>query len=496
MMMLVFSCMDREDVLQLEQDAASEIKGVKQWFDINKVSLNKEGSDVRAREMSKELILPFFEKEPDWSKFSEYHFRDGRKVYEIHLKNLSGIMPKGFFEEYGNSGSDLVEESLLFVEQPGMEEGYSVLVARYFSYGEKSKGMTYHRIPSGWSGRIDMFSYDERHLRSFEVDEGKIVSHITYQTEEEKKRIGRENALVVCSGYWVDFPYYGISGGVGSSASVYVTECTDVPTGGGGSFGYPSNEGGGGSSGFGDGSGSGSSTSTPCNNTNNFSDHCIPVPESLEDYIESISDPAEKREAQLDYLRSHGGKDLVEIIEGLMNTSGLTVGDVIEINKLVNKFYLQQKGLFIMAIFSPENVGTILTFALANPNLTSTARNKTFQLFSRHATYGKNIVYKSLTSSNFRNNLILKTGMNPSNAQAHHVFPQASEFANFFTSKGINVHSPAYGAWWPTASHQANAYAYNQAWRVFINSNPNATSVQILQFARSIMGEYGIAIMF
>ena len=99
MMMLVFSCIDREEVLQLEQDTASEIKSVKQWFDINKVSLNKEGSDVRAREMSKELILPFFEKEPDWSKFSEYHFRDGRKVFEIHLKNLSGIMPKRFFEE-------------------------------------------------------------------------------------------------------------------------------------------------------------------------------------------------------------------------------------------------------------------------------------------------------------------------------------------------------------------------------------------------------------
>lgn len=156
-------------------------------------------TDVRAREMDKALILPFFDKEPYWSKFSAYQFKDGRKVYEIHLKNLSGIMPKEFFERIGSSGNDLIEESLLFVTKANGEDGYSVLIARYYSYGEKSEGMTYHKIPSNKSCRIDMFSYGEEHLRSFEVENGKILSHIKYQMEEDIKKTGEFNYNM----YWV-----------------------------------------------------------------------------------------------------------------------------------------------------------------------------------------------------------------------------------------------------------------------------------------------------
>ncbi|MCH7413265.1 hypothetical protein MM213_07210 [Belliella sp. R4-6] len=33
-----------------------------------------------------------------------------------------------------------------------------------------------------------------------------------------------------CTGYWLDFPYYGIPGGVGSQQSIYVQQCWDMPT--------------------------------------------------------------------------------------------------------------------------------------------------------------------------------------------------------------------------------------------------------------------------
>lgn len=508
--LLFISCLEDADKIESKLTQPNDdLSLVRNWFETHKEELRKDDSGINLRTAGKDLILPFFEKEPDWSNFSEYHFSDERKVYEIHISKLSGLVPKEFFEKYGTSGSDLVEETLMFVEHPDSEKGYTVLVARYFSYGQKSKGMTYHRIPKEWSGRIDIFTYTEQHLRSFEVEEGRLTSYHIYQTEDLSKRIQTHNALMTCTGYWVEFPYtYGIHMGIGSSHSIYVTTCHNPdPFGGGTGTGtWPSTPvvspdylGGGYTGGGGDGtspSGGGSTGTTYCDNTNHFGSDCIPFPLTIEEYIESLNNPDQKRQAQLDYLKTHGGREFVTIIDELLNTSGLNMGDLTEINKLVNDFYLRQRGLFFMAIFSPENVGTILTFALANPNMSTLARNRTFQLFSRYATQGENIVYKSFTSSNFRANLTLKTGMNPSSAQAHHVFPQASEFASFFSSRGINVHNPAYGAWWPTASHQQNWYAYNQAWRNWIALNEGASPIQVIDFARKLMNQYGIAVLF
>src|SRR5690606_31137872 len=186
----------------------------------------------------------------------------------------------------------------------------------------------------------------------------------------------------------------------------YDPNCSpDTGSGGPGTYTNPTGPGGGGG-----GSSPGTGGSTPV----------LDDEQLWQQYIDGIIDPELKRQAQLDYLENHGGAEFVELINELM-ASGVDHYDVMEINKLVNGVYLEQKGRFIMAIFSPENVGTILTFALTNPNLSSITRNKTFQLFSRYATEGKNIVYKSFSSSNFRANLTLKTGMNPANAQAHHV---------------------------------------------------------------------------
>ena len=106
---------------------------------------------------------------------------------------------------------------------------------------------------------------------------------------------------------------------------------------------------------------------------------------------------------------------------------------------------------------------------------------------------GGNAVLRSFTKSNFRHNLGQLTGKLPSNAQAHHVFPQ--KFADKFAGK-VNIHNPKYGAWWETSSHLKNARAYNQAWEQFFIRNPNATSGQILNQGRSLMGRYGIPVGF
>jgi len=253
---------------------------VKSWFETNQELLQPKPGSANAREFSKDLILPFFEKEPDWEDFYSYQFPDGRQVFEVHLKNLTGIMPTTFMEKYGSQADDLTEESLLFVENPQVADGFVPVVVRYFSEGQKSEGMTYHQIPLGWTGMIDLFTYDERHLRSIKVENGQLISHIRYQTEEPKVSSRDYSSLIVCSGYWVDFPVYGIFMGVGSSAPVYILECTSIPDGGGGSS-IPVNPptGGGGSSPTNPPPPTGNNGET--DESNNFcrDNHCIPFPE-------------------------------------------------------------------------------------------------------------------------------------------------------------------------------------------------------------------------
>ncbi|GHB34837.1 hypothetical protein [Mongoliitalea lutea] len=317
----------------------NEIAKVKGWFETNKDVLEVYKTNPSYREFSKDLILPFFDKEPDWSNFSEYFFPDGRKVFEVNIKDLSGIVPVDFFEKYGSSSSELVEEALLFVEHTNSEIGYSIWVARYFSYGKKSDGMTYHVIPSDWSGRIDLFTFSEVHLKSFEVEDGLIVKTLEYKTEDPSKRMATENMLMTCTGSWIDYPYYGSGGGVASTQSTFVISCHNPIDLSGGSGGAnwpthpnPSGPSGGGSGGGGTGSGAfgstggGSGTSNGvCDHTNNFASDCIPSPEnyweSLDYFLEVlatltqlqwVSDPIVK-----DYKDLNNSEKLLHILNHL-----------------------------------------------------------------------------------------------------------------------------------------------------------------------------------
>ena len=64
----------------------------------------------------------------------------------------------------------------------------------------------------------------------------------------------------------------------------------------------------------------------------------------LENNIASEQDPEKKRKEELQYLNDFGGaegKEFKALIEELLGTPGLTVGDVIEINTLVHSMYLR-----------------------------------------------------------------------------------------------------------------------------------------------------------
>ncbi|MFC3416081.1 hypothetical protein [Algoriphagus hitonicola] len=229
LLLIGFSCIQEEDIeTSMDQGFSPEIQKVKSWYEKNKVLLHPKPGSAHAREFGHDLILPFFEKEPDWEDFYSYQFPDGRQVFEVHLKNLTGIMPTAFMEKYGSQADDLTEESLLFIENPQIPDGFVPVVARYFSEGQQSEEMTYHQIPLGWTGRIDLLTYDERHLRSIKVENGQLISHIRYQTEEPRVSSRAYSSYTSCQpGYWVDFPYYAMEEGIGveSQQSVWVQEC-------------------------------------------------------------------------------------------------------------------------------------------------------------------------------------------------------------------------------------------------------------------------------
>jgi RHS repeat-associated protein len=99
------------------------------------------------------------------------------------------------------------------------------------------------------------------------------------------------------------------------------------------------------------------------------------------------------------------------------------------------------------------------------------------------------------TARNFRRNLENRTpipqGMR--NPQAHHMLPEALE--KEFSRLGVNVHDPRWGAWvegTPPGTHQNWSYAFNQAWKEWLNKNRGATLEQIIAQTQKMATEYGI----
>ena len=108
--------------------------------------------------------------------------------------------------------------------------------------------------------------------------------------------------------------------------------------------------------------------------------------ELAENSIDNEQDPEQRRQKELQYLNDFGGaegKEFKALIEELLETPGLTVGDVYEINALVHTLYLNLKAQYLMVIFSPDNVGTILTLGL-HANISSSLRDTFFKVIPRY----------------------------------------------------------------------------------------------------------------
>ena len=289
-------------------------------------------------------------------------------------------------------------------------------MVRYYYSGldeisKKVKEVNYDRLSWNWEGQIQIYSLDEIHLVSFDILNGKVFATEIMEVGVEGGNQSSISASYSCTITWTPGPCESdpTSDGPGVTChDVFTSTCYyDQPPL---LIGYPIWNG---SGGFGSSGSSNPGDQYLCDSDPS----CIPHPdlmvegESLiQNYIEGLSDPELRRRAQLDYLRTHGGREFAEFVEELINEGGLSMGDISEINKMVNSVYFNQKGLFMMNIFSPDNVAQVLTLALSNVSFQ--LRNKIFNYSLQYGAYrnlaslignksflvdGKILVFKGLT---------------------------------------------------------------------------------------------------
>lgn len=86
----------------------------------------------------------------------------------------------------------------------------------------------------------------------------------------------------------------------------------------------------------------------------------LPNDNSLKEYfielIDDQTDPERRRKLQLDYIAQFDGdqgKDFKELIEELLRTPNLTLGEVTDINIAVDNYYGHLIGRYMMAIYGP-----------------------------------------------------------------------------------------------------------------------------------------------
>lgn len=184
MNLLLTSCVPEPEAPQIAVQESNQLAKVRTWFEENKSKLRlpERGSNLRSE--SQELILPFFEKEPDWEKFHHYYFPDGREVFEISLENATKYFPTSMLDSFPDRNpAEVVIQNILFIKHPTLER-FDPVIARYYpanSASEKSfEEINYLAIDNDWSGIIEMFTYDERHFVGFEIKEGELIRNYTF----------------------------------------------------------------------------------------------------------------------------------------------------------------------------------------------------------------------------------------------------------------------------------------------------------------------------
>lgn len=236
MNLLSTSCVEEIEAPKIEIDENTQIAQLKSWFEENKTKLRlpERGSNFRTE--SQELILPFFEKEPDWDKFHHYYFPDGREVFEISLENATKYFPTSMLDSFPDSNpAEVVIQNILFVKNE-VAERFDPLIARYYpaslSHKKSFEDMNYQAIDHDWSGKIEMFTYDEHHFVGFEIKEGELVRDYTLTPYNGDKRKDYSNMDMGCTTHYYPVGYQVCAGNTCHTTINYYIAETSCPGGG------------------------------------------------------------------------------------------------------------------------------------------------------------------------------------------------------------------------------------------------------------------------
>ncbi len=200
-------CVQEPELPQLEQsglDQTAQITPVRAWFEANKGSLRLPERGSTFRTGSQELILPFFEKEPDWDKVHHYFFPDGREVFEFNLENKEIFIPSLGEQQQDQGLARRSIQNILFVKHP-TEARFDPLIVRYYPDAETSKrnfkDINYQMIDEKWSGTVDLFTYDEHFFIGFEIHKGSILStrEVEVAGASGRSAVGAEQLDIRCS---------------------------------------------------------------------------------------------------------------------------------------------------------------------------------------------------------------------------------------------------------------------------------------------------------
>lgn len=166
-------CFNETESPNINNDKLEKVDNVKVWFEANKHNLRLPKNEAGFRTESQELILPFFEKEPDWENFHHYYFPDGREVFEMNLENATKYFPSTMIDSFPDKNpGDYVIQNIMLVKNPS-EERFDPLIIRYFPRNQDNKidfnSINYNSVNEFWEGKIDIFTYDEHHIVSFEL---------------------------------------------------------------------------------------------------------------------------------------------------------------------------------------------------------------------------------------------------------------------------------------------------------------------------------------
>jgi hypothetical protein len=188
-------CLEEKQDEPKLKELDSSLQHLKLFFEENKQSFFVTPKHLNLRSESQEMILPFFEKEPDWTEFHHYFFEDGREVYEINLKNAEKYYPSGLSDSLSKPYESVIQ-NLLFIKNE-ITGKFDPLIALYYPSNDSAlrefDDISYNTVDFEWSGTIDIWTFDERHYIGFNISEGQIQSYFSYGNFPSIKN-GRKSA--------------------------------------------------------------------------------------------------------------------------------------------------------------------------------------------------------------------------------------------------------------------------------------------------------------